>query len=269
MGWDRKILKSRAKDVLRRSYWLTFAVLLVVTLMSTISNWTNNVLKTGNLYRGLGNYFIIIDNFIGRLIRTYGVNKDDILSQPEINYLANPKILSFGLIALVIYILLWLFVINPLTVGKARYMFYNSKSNTKFNVLWSGFLHNYIKTVGTMALTGLIIAIGFIFFIIPGIILGYALRMVPYIIAENPNISATRAISISFSLTNNNKWNIFVLDLSFLGWYLLCIPTIGIGNYFLAPYVESTNAELYGALRYNGAQQKLFTPDELASELFV
>ena len=67
--------------------------------------------------------------------------------------------------------------------------------------------------------------------------------------AENPNISSRRAFELSRQMTDGEKWNIFVLDLSFIGWYVLCGITFGIGFLFLNPYLQATNAELYSALR--------------------
>ena len=99
--------------------------------------------------------------------------------------------------------------------------------------------------------------------IIPGIIKGYAYRMVPYILADNPNIGAARAIELSDQMTKGEKLDIFVLDLSFLGWILLGSLACGIGVLFVNPYVEATNAELYAALKDKAYRNGLCTPAEL------
>ena len=73
--------------------------------------------------------------------------------------------------------------------------------------------------------------------------------MVPYIIKEHPEISGTQAISLSRQMMNGHKWNTFVLDLSFLGWHILSILTLGILEiFFVTPYIQATDAELYKAL---------------------
>lgn len=67
-------------------------------------------------------------------------------------------------------------------------------------------------------------------FIIPGIVKGYSYALSPYLMAENPNWSATDCLDESRRLMNGRKWNLFCLDLSFIGWVLLCaLPLIFVG----------------------------------------
>ena len=72
---------------------------------------------------------------------------------------------------------------------------------------------------------------------------------VGYLMAENPYLTTCRAMELSKQMMDGEKWNTFVLQLSFIGWYLLCSITFGIGFIFLEPYVQATFAELYAALR--------------------
>ena len=74
--------------------------------------------------------------------------------------------------------------------------------------------------------------------------------MVPYIIADNPDMSATDVIKFSREMMNGNKWRAFVLDLSFIGWYILSGLTLGILSvFYVNPYIYATDAELYMALK--------------------
>ena len=91
----------------------------------------------------------------------------------------------------------------------------------------------------------------------------YAYRMVPYILADNPNIGHRRAIDLSNQMTMGEKFEIFVLDLSFLGWYLLGVLAFGIGVLFVQPYYDATNAELYFELRQQALDRGLTTAEEL------
>ena len=86
-------------------------------------------------------------------------------------------------------------------------------------------------------------------FVIPGVIKSYEYSMVPYILAENPQMPTDRAFELSKLMTRGEKWKIFVLDLSFLGWKILGVLCCGIGGIFLAPYIEATYAELYQVMR--------------------
>ena len=85
--------------------------------------------------------------------------------------------------------------------------------------------------------------------IIPGIYWSYCYMQVGYLMAENPYLTTRRAMELSKQMMDGEKWNTFVLQLSFIGWYLLCSITFGIGFIFLEPYVQATFAELYAALR--------------------
>ena len=99
--------------------------------------------------------------------------------------------------------------------------------------------------------------------IIPGIIASYAYRMVPYILADNPYIGTSRAIELSKQMMEGEKLDTWVLDLSFIGWYLLGALLFGVGILFVLPYEDSTNAELYLTLRQKALEQSMCSSEEL------
>jgi uncharacterized membrane protein len=75
--------------------------------------------------------------------------------------------------------------------------------------------------------------------------------MIPYLLAENPNMTWKEAFTESKTMMTGNKWKAFVLDLSFIGWNLLSILTLGILSiFYVNPYRFSTNAALYEAIKY-------------------
>ena len=83
-------------------------------------------------------------------------------------------------------------------------------------------------------------------FIIPGIIKSYSYRMVPYILIENPDIAPNEAIARSRDMMNGHEGATFVLDLSFIGWVLLGVISLGIAIIlYESPYYYSTHAEQY------------------------
>ena len=86
-------------------------------------------------------------------------------------------------------------------------------------------------------------------FVIPGIYKAYQYRMVDYLMAENPYMTYQRALELSRQMTDGEKFNIFILELSFFGWLFLGALACGIGVFFVNPYIEATFAELYAALR--------------------
>ena len=80
--------------------------------------------------------------------------------------------------------------------------------------------------------------------------LGYEYRMVPYILAENPDMDRKEVFLISKRMMDGKKMAAFVLDLSFIGWVILGTITCGIVNlFYVSPYMQATNAEMYTANR--------------------
>ena len=87
--------------------------------------------------------------------------------------------------------------------------------------------------------------------------------MVPYILADNPNIGYNRAIELSNNMTKGQKFDMFILDLSFIGWYLLGSLLFFVGIFFVLPYENATKAELYLVLRQNALDNNYSSPEEL------
>ena len=81
--------------------------------------------------------------------------------------------------------------------------------------------------------------------VIPGIIKSYEYAMVPYILAEHPDMEYRTALSKSREMMDGHKWDFFVLQLSFIGWEMLGILMCCIGIIFVMPYEYATFAEFY------------------------
>ena len=82
-------------------------------------------------------------------------------------------------------------------------------------------------------------------FIIPGIVKSLSYAMTPFILLENPYMSAKEAITASRKLMDGHKGELFILGLSFIGWEFLCVLTCGIGYLFLNPYMNAAHAAFY------------------------
>lgn len=160
--------------------------------------------------------------------------------------------------------LIEIFVINPVVVGGKNYFNRQREGTGKFTNIFGGFTKgHYGATVRNMFLMGLYEFLWSLLFVIPGIIKGYSYWMVPYITAANPNLSAGRAFEISKKTMNGEKWHTFVLGLTFIGWDILASITV-VGGYFLAPYKETTYAELYATLKQKAIDNGYATEEELA-----
>lgn len=82
-------------------------------------------------------------------------------------------------------------------------------------------------------------------FIIPGIVAAYKYAMAPFIMLENPGMKAGEAIDASKKMMYGHKGELFILNLSFIGWALLSILTMGVGSLWLNPYMNASYAAFY------------------------
>lgn len=98
-------------------------------------------------------------------------------------------------------------------------------------------------------LEGLYVVLWTLLFIIPGIIAGFSYAMAPFIMAENPDMTASEALRASKELMNGHKWELFCLRFSLIGWDLVSAVTLGIGALFITPYMNAAQAAFYRNLR--------------------
>ena len=232
--WTRDLLKMNAKQVLRNNYWMALLVAFVASLLAGGSSNIGPTL-TFNYTTGSDHY-----NY------QYGYDR------AVLPYFGAVAAAAFGfvLIAMVVGVLFSVFVSNPVTVGKCRYFMESRVGNAPFSSLFSAFGDPaYRNVVKVMFMKNLFIFLWSLLCVIPGIYKAYQYRMVDYLMAENPYMTYQRALELSRQMTDGEKFNIFILELSFFGWLFLGALACGIGVFFVNPYIEATFAELYAALR--------------------
>lgn len=221
--WTRQDLKYKAKIAFKANYWKSVLVAFLATILTgaaTASQSKENVENIANGYN------------------------------PDLW-----QVLAIGGLAIILVIaviLIDIFLVNPLRVGCNNFFLCNRRnSNTDLYALEIGFKSNYKNNVVVMFMTQLYIALWSLLFVIPGIYKHYQYYLVEYILSENPNIDYHDAMETSKRLMNGHKLNTLILELSFLGWYLLGCLTFGLVNLFYTqPYFEATRAELYIALAH-------------------
>ena len=103
----------------------------------------------------------------------------------------------------------------------------------------------FLKALGLRLYMSLFIILWGLLLIVPGIIASYRYRMATWLMAENPELGIREAVEMSKYMMQGHKGRLFCLDLSFIGWMLLCALTFGIGNLLLNPYLQSTEAAFY------------------------
>lgn len=118
------------------------------------------------------------------------------------------------------------------------------RAEAKIESLFTYF-YNWKTTAATRFLKGLYILLWSLLFIIPGIIANYSYAMTGYILAEHPELTASEAIERSKEMMSGNRFRLFCLHFSFIGWSILCAFTLGIGNLWLKPYIQASTAAFY------------------------
>lgn len=233
--WTCSLLKNNARQALHGRYWRSFWLCFVVTLLGgggTSLNW---------MYSS--------DEFERYL---YSLPKETLL-----------MLLLWLLIAMILLFLWDIFLAAPLRVGRSRYFMESRQARSPFGTLFSVFQTPYLNVVKVSLLVSLKIAVGMLLLLIPGIYWAYCYVLVPYLLAENPYLTTGRAMELSKAMMDGEKFHYFLLELSFLGWILLSVLTLGIGGFFLTPYLEATFAEFYAAMRAKALTYGLSTTQEL------
>jgi uncharacterized membrane protein len=149
----------------------------------------------------------------------------------------------------VVYILIG----APLKVGHAHFSrcIYNNWI-TSVKDMFSRTFADYGRNLGGMLWRDLFTFLWSLLFVIPGIVKAYAYFAAPYILAEFPAVRATDAIKLSMRMTYGFKADLFVLDLSFIGWNLLSGLTLGLlGILYVNPYYYTSKAGFYEELKNN------------------
>ena len=96
---------------------------------------------------------------------------------------------------------------------------------------------------------GIFVFLWSMLFIIPGIVAGYRYRFALYNLCDNPSIGVMEALNMSKAQTRGHKWELFVLDLSFIGWSILCSLTLGILSIWIMPYMQQTDIGYFEAIK--------------------
>lgn len=231
MEWTRADLKERAKFSVKSFYWKSVLVAFVLALVSgDIGGKSRNseeISYSGNE---------IVDS-VGSMF-----------AGPLMFFLGLAMVTVF--IMIILALVLSVFVFNPLSVGCKKYFLDASDGNADLGNMGYAFRNNYMNVVSGIFLQDLFIALWSLLLVIPGIYKAYEYRMIPYLLAEDSGLSFTEAKNLSRDMMDGEKWDAFVLDLSFILWELLSSITFGlVGIFWVNPYVQYTNVELYKVLR--------------------
>jgi uncharacterized membrane protein len=271
--WTRAELKQNAKGVLRNNYWECVVALLIYGAIALVASLIGPVIPFGSIAATLFlllplsvglNYFFMqnqvaparLQNVFfpfegGRFLKITGAMAWMFLF-----------IFLWSLIAVIgffIALVKWISTLIPammldnFTPGN-----FSPYSFDVYNYLFQH-LHFDSSWIPVLIACGVIYLAGGILLTVKS--LSYS--MTGYILTDNPFIGYDRALKLSMAMTDGQKWRMFVLALSFIGWLLLALLTAGIGYLFLSPYIMATQAQLYVRLRDNAINNGLTTSQEL------
>lgn len=267
--WTRKELKMRGKAAFKANYWRCVLVAFILILIGGALGVGSSRSAAENAPVVAPEETTVSSEYLDGAVQVEMSGSTEDLKAMEAEFKAlfdsfreqegeeGVRILIavmagvFGVILAVGFVI-QILLINPLQVGCDRFFAENSHEPAQLNEVGYGFRSGYGRVVGTMLRTSLYLFFWSLLFFIPGIVKSYSYRMVPFILAEEPEMSGKQAITRSREMMAGNKWKAFVLDLSWILWALFGAVTLGLGFiFYVGPYMQATEAELYHALKNN------------------
>ena len=178
--WNRQQVKEQAKQIMKRNYWKMFVVTLLTGILT-------------------GGKTTIIER-----VQDFASNNLSYDAQP-IFYSSNFQYIfySFISVASILGIFYTIFIGNVIVVGKNGYFIKNNNENPELSEIFKGFKGNYLNVVKILFLMDLKTLLWLFLFIVPGVIKAYEYSMIPYLLAENPNLSADEGLLF---VQTNDDW---------------------------------------------------------------
>ncbi len=184
-----------------------------------------------------GNWLIAIGLFVVTTI---------IFTLPD--FIFNPNEYDFSWRDIAVILATWL--LTPISVGLIwAWIDLSRGKDIRFGHLIHPFQTIFAKTIFVSFLQGLFLLLWTLLFIVPGIIKSFSYMMTFYILRDRPELSPLQVITESRKMMDGHKGEAFVLGLTFIGWLLLGVVTLGIGFLWIVPYISVTFAHFYDTIR--------------------
>ncbi|MDO5424948.1 MAG: DUF975 family protein [Eubacteriales bacterium] len=255
--WTRYDLKMRAKEVVRRFYLASVLVCLITGIFAGNYGSGNNGSESSHTEE----------------VRVTNETMDHgDLTQPVrqaakflFGSITGLIFLTMGAVVSILGILLKVLVGNPLEVGEQHFFLKAQMQHADVSEVLYAFRSGcYGNIVLTTFLQKVKIFLWSLLLVIPGIVKSYEYYLVPYLLAENPNLDQARIFELSRQMMEGQKMEAFILDLSFLPWQIFGSVTLNLGNVFWTkPYMAGTRAELYSVLRADAINRGITNTYEL------
>ena len=244
--WTRSNLKEKAKAGVKRNYWKSVLVSLVSAFAVSTVGLAGHFSNTFGSAHADASPSSIAQNTLN--LPADAAQSAEIVSQvPPVLWL---MLGVFAVLVIAFAVFAAFALVNPFNVGVYKYSLNAVRGQGNVSDLGNGFDVSYKRNVKVMFFYDLYAFLWTLLFIIPGVIKVYEYRMIPYILADHPEMDKAELFELSKTMMKGNKWRAFVLDLSFILWDLLSSLTLGfVGAFWVAPYKLLTNAALYDELK--------------------
>lgn len=266
MTWTRKECKTWAKEALNRNYWK----IVLVSFLALVfcggypgTGFRGATAASGDTGTQAAEVTVDPDEEtagikVGMADTDTDADSADsaqttILVPEKVRMVSITIFILLAMLAVVFLYILQALLVNPFRVGLGRFMLKSIDDRAKVREVAYGFDHSYKNIVKTMFHYDMRVFLWSLLFIIPGFYKEYQYRLVPYILAEHPDMNYREVLQKSRDMMNGHKWRAFVLDLSFILWHIFGLITCGIGEiFYVSPYHNLTLAALYRKLSWEG-----------------
>ena len=230
---DRKVLKSNAKrqlggSIFNEKWMLALVICLISNAILSVVSGIGSVFSGGT---SINHLFEMAQN---------GAYDVEMVVSVFPSFFAGTGVSS----------VLVLVISGPLAYGLAKAFLHVVYGEERPNVatLFDGFKDDFGGTLLLGLMQTIFIALWTLLFIIPGIIKSYSYAMAFFIKVDHPDYDWSTCLKESDSMMKGHKGELFVLDLSFIGWIIVAMFTLGIGLFWVSPYMECTRANFYACL---------------------
>ena len=223
---SRQEIKAIGKEQFKLNYWNCVLAALLVTAVLGVLSWMSNGQEIARVVSTGQDAFRVVSGQQETI---------EIISSQPVQSTVSVRSNAGGLLMLLLG--------GPITVG-LNYFF--------------------VKNVRGELWMGLFVFLWSLLFIIPGIIKGISYAMTQYILADCPNVKAKDALKLSMRMMDGHKWEYFVFGLSFIGWILLSVITLGLAAaFYTEPYMHSSTAQYYLEVRNEALRTGAVTQGQL------
>lgn len=280
---NRAVVKQQARNIIKGKFFYLFLVTLIVSVLTGLTysfdfdvknndfelfrdNRGNHSYENDSDYFNDFDYDNPIENFEFNSFRSdkeiTKLSAFDYLDDIDTGFKLNQLSVVKGII----------FAPLLITMAGMYLALVRRNQNEEFNlgtelggIFKNSFNNTYLKKLATVLLRNVIMSALTLLFFVPGIIFAYSSYFTNEIMSDNPNLKPMEAIKLSKKIVKGNRTELFVLDLSFIAWYLLCVVTVGLGCIYVLPYVYTTKALYYENFRMRALQEGRITADDFLS----